>query len=37
MRNGNKVNNDEAKLTFYFKRQNKRVYFIATIYAGSEQ
>ena len=35
MRNGNKVNNDEVKLVFYFKRQNKRAYFIATIYAES--
>jgi len=35
MRNEDKVNNNEVELTFYFRRQNKRAYFIATIYAGS--
>jgi len=37
MRNGDKVNNNEVKLTFYFKKQNTIAYFIATIYAESEQ
>ena len=37
MKNRNKVNSNEVKLVFYFKRQNKRAYFIATIYAESEQ